>query len=153
MPKTRKAKIDKRHKLDTADKRYKLLTPEQIEIFKANGIPGSTVRHRIHIGWDIDRAITEPSKPTNTAPRGELGMFSNHEKGERGKQRGFRLPKRLEPAFEKAIADRGMSQSELIVEIISQWLEIEKAIGDSSLSQSELIVEILAQLLEKNKSL
>lgn len=126
MPKTRKPKIDKRRKLDTADKRYKLLTPEQIEIYKANGIPGSTVRHRIHIGWSVEDAITKPSTPTNTAPRGELGMYSTHEKGEKGKQRGFRLPKSLESRFEQAIADSGLRQSELLVHIVSQWLETQQ---------------------------
>jgi hypothetical protein len=51
------------------------LTDEQKEIIKANGLKIDTVRHRIHAGWPMEKALTDP-------PEEHLGsMTANVQRG------------------------------------------------------------------------
>ena len=44
-------------------------TPEQFAIAESNGLSKQNVRSRIHMGWDIKRAITEPKVSASEAGR------------------------------------------------------------------------------------
>lgn len=101
------------------DKRYKLLTAEQIETFKANGIPGSTVRYRIKKGWDVERAITEKPKTRNNGHRADLGMYGSKSKG---KDRHFRINKNLDSRLDKLVAESKLNHSDFIAAIVTNWL-------------------------------
>ncbi|PIC72398.1 hypothetical protein [Sporosarcina sp. P17b] len=44
-------------------RRYYYLTPEDREVAKSNGISEETLKYRVgRAGWDIDRAITQPTR-------------------------------------------------------------------------------------------
>ncbi len=121
-----KAKIDKRLKLKTTDKRYKNLSPEQVAIFKANEIPASTVRYRIKKGWDVERAITEKPKTRNNNNEGDLGMYGTKNKG---KDRHFRINKDLDSRLDEIVANSGSNHSDFIAAIVTEWLEKNKSLS------------------------
>ena len=102
----------------------KLLTDEQLAIAEKNGIPKVTVYKRLDRGWDVEKAITQPTRKPKNVKR-EDGVFVNAGRGER---RYFSLPVEWEKDFERAIANSEMSESELIEYIVIDYLKkIKKA--------------------------
>lgn len=99
----------------------KLIPPDKMAIAEENGIPRTTAYNRIRAGWDLDEAVTKPSrKVASKKKRNEEGIFEGTGKG---KSRGFTLREEWEPALEQAIADSGLTQSEWVEEIIIDKLK------------------------------
>ena len=102
----------------------KLVPPDKMAIADKNGIPRTTLYNRIRAGWDLDRAISEPSKKTvNKKKRNEEGIFVDTGKG---KPRGFTVREEWEKALEQAIADSGLTQSEWVEKTIIDKLKRSK---------------------------
>jgi hypothetical protein len=101
----------------------KLIPPEKMAIAEKNGIPRTTAYNRIRAGWDLDEAITKPSRKVASMKRNEEGIFEGTGKG---KTRGFTLREEWETALEKAIADSGLTQSEWVEKIIIDKLKKSK---------------------------
>ena len=57
-------KIETRKKRKYSFRGSKYLTEEQTRIAEKNGIERGTWIRRINLGWDVERAITEPPKKT-----------------------------------------------------------------------------------------
>lgn len=97
----------------------KLLTDEQLAIAEENGIPKVTVYKRLDRGWDIEKAITKPTrKPGNTKRKG--GVFVD---AGRGESRFFSLPQEWDDELKLAIADSEMSENEWIERAIINELK------------------------------
>lgn len=97
----------------------KLLTDEQRAIAEKNGIPKVTVYKRLDRGWDIEKAITKPTrKPGNTKRKG--GVFVD---AGRGEPRHFSLPQEWDDELKLAIADSEMSENEWIERAIINELK------------------------------
>lgn len=102
----------------------KLLTSEQLAIAESNEIPKVTVYKRLDRGWDVEKAITKPTRKPKNVKR-EDGLFVD---SGRGKRRYFSLPVKWEDDLKKAIADSGLSESEWIEQVIIDRLKkIKKA--------------------------
>jgi hypothetical protein len=100
----------------------KLLTEKQLAIAEKNGIPKVTVYKRLDRGWDVEEAISKPTrKPKNV--RREDGLFVNAGRGER---RYFSLPVQWENDFKQAIANSELSESEWIEQTIIDKLKSKK---------------------------
>ena len=100
----------------------KLLTDEQLAIAEKNEIPKVTVYKRLDRGWDIEKAITKPTrKPGNT--KREDGLFVD---AGRGARRYFSLPVEWENDFERAIANSELSESEWIEQLVIDRLKAQK---------------------------
>lgn len=100
----------------------KLLTEEQLAIADKNGIPKVTVYKRLDRGWDVEKAITKPTRKVKNVKR-EDGLFVDSGRGER---RYFSLPVEWEKDFEKAIADSQMSESEWVEQLVIEGLKAKK---------------------------
>ena len=100
----------------------KLLTDEQLAIADKNGIPKVTIYKRLDRGWDIEKAITKPTRKPKNVKR-EDGLFVDAGRGER---RYFSLPVKWENDFEKAIADSGLSESEWVERVVIDRLKAQK---------------------------
>jgi len=102
----------------------KLVPPDKMAIAEKNGIPRTTLYNRIRAGWDIEKAISEPSrKVASKKKRNEEGVFEGTGKG---KSRGFTVQEEWESALEQAIADSGLSQSEWVEKVIIDKLKRSK---------------------------
>ena len=102
----------------------KLVPPDKMAIADKNGIPRTTLYNRIRAGWDIDRAISEPSKKIKgKKKRNEEGFFVDTGKG---KPRGFTVREEWERALDQAIADSGLTQSEWVEKTIIDKLKRSK---------------------------
>lgn len=100
----------------------KLLTDEQKAIAENNEIPLVTVYKRLERGWDIEKAITKPTRKPGNIKR-EDGLFVD---AGRGKRRHFSISIKWEDDLEKAIADSEMSESEWIEQVIIDKLKAKK---------------------------
>lgn len=97
----------------------KLLTDEQLATAEENQIPKVTVYKRLDRGWDVEKAITKPTRKPKNVKR-EDGLFVDAGRGER---RYFSLPVKWEDNLEKAIANSGLSESEWIEQVIIEKLK------------------------------
>jgi hypothetical protein len=97
----------------------KLVSPEKLEIAYQNGIPKVTVYKRLDRGWDIDRAITEPTRKV-ARERDEKGEFVSQG---RGKPRTITLPEEWDEVFDEVIESSKISQSEWISELVVNKLK------------------------------
>lgn len=97
----------------------KLLTDEQIEIAKKNGIPKVTVYKRLDRGWDVEKAITKPTRKPGNVKR-EDGLFVD---AGRGETRFFSLPQEWDEKLQQAIANSEMSEKEWIENTIINELK------------------------------
>lgn len=100
----------------------KLLTDEQKTIAEENEIPLVTVYKRLDRGWDVEKAITKPTRKPKNVKR-EDGLFVDAGRGER---RYFSLPVKWEDDFRKAIAQSELSESEWIEQVIIDKLKSKK---------------------------
>lgn len=100
----------------------KLLTDEQLAIADKNGIPKVTVYKRIQSGWDIEKAITKPTRKVGNKKRKD-GLFVD---AGRAKARFFSLPVEWDEKLAKAIADSGMNESEWLEQLVINELKSKK---------------------------
>ena len=100
----------------------KLLTEEQKAIAEKNDIPLVTVYKRLDRDWDIEKAITKPTRKIKNVKR-EDGLFVDAGRGER---RQFSLPKEWDEELERAIAESQMGESELLEIAVIDWLKMKK---------------------------
>ncbi len=102
----------------------KLVPPEKMTIANKNRIPKTTLYNRIRAGWDIERAISEPSKKTkDKKKRNKEGTFADTGKG---RPRGFTVKEEWDKALDQAIADSGLTQSEWVEKTIIDKLKRSK---------------------------
>ena len=99
----------------------KLLTEAQKAIAEHNNIPVVTVYKRLDRGWDVEKAITKPTRKPRNIKRKD-GLFVN---AGRGKSRHFSVAVEWERDLDQAIADSGISESEWIEKIIIDRLKSE----------------------------
>lgn len=97
----------------------KLLTDDQLAIAKANGIPKVTVYKRLERGWDIETAITKPTRKPGNVKRKD-GLFVD---AGRAETRFFSLPVEWDEKLKQAIADSGISEKEWIENTIINKLK------------------------------
>ncbi len=90
----------------------KLLTDEQLAIAQKNGIPKVTVYKRLERGWDVEKAITKPTRQPGNVKRKD-GLFVD---AGRGETRFFSLPVEWDEKLKQAIADSKMSEKDWIEE-------------------------------------
>ena len=100
----------------------KLLTDEQLAIAKENGIPKVTVYKRLKAGWDVEEAITKPTRKVGNRKR-EDGLFVD---AGRAKARFFSLPEEWDEKLAKAIANSGMSENEWLEQVVIDKLKSQK---------------------------
>ena len=97
----------------------KLLTEEQLAIAEDNGIPKVTVYKRLERGWDVEKAITKPTRKLKNVKR-EDGLFVD---AGRGESRFFSLPQEWDDKLKDAIAKSGMSENEWLEQTIIEKLK------------------------------
>lgn len=97
----------------------KLLTEEQQAIAEENGIPKVTVYKRIKAGWNIEKAITKPTRKAGNRKRKD-GLFIDTG---RAKARFFSLPREWDDKLSTAIADSGMSENEWLEQLVIDKLK------------------------------
>ena len=97
----------------------KLLTDEQLAIADKNGIPKVTVYKRLDRGWDVEKAITKPTRKVGNTKRKD-GLFVD---AGRAKARFFSLPQEWDKKLTKAIADSEMSENEWLEQTIIEKLK------------------------------
>ncbi len=100
----------------------KLLTDEQKAIAEKNGIPLVTVYKRLDRDWDIEEAITKPTRKLKNVKR-EDGLFVD---AGRGETRYFSLPVEWDDKLKHAIAESELSESEWIEKAIIDKLKPKK---------------------------
>lgn len=100
----------------------KLLTDEQLAIAEKNEIPKVTVYKRLDRGWDVEKAITQPTRKAGNTKRKD-GLFVD---AGRGESRFFSLPVEWDEKLVKAIADSGMSEKEWLEQTIIDKLKTKK---------------------------
>ncbi len=100
----------------------KLLTDEQKAIAEDNEIPLVTVYKRLDRGWDIEEAITKPTRKLKNVKR-EDGLFVD---AGRGETRYFSLPVEWDDKLKQAIAKSGITESEWIEKAIIDKLKQKK---------------------------
>ena len=100
----------------------KLLTDEQLAIAEKNGIPKVTVYKRLDRGWDVEKAITKPTRKPGNVKRKD-GLFVD---AGRGESRFFSLPVEWDEKFKQAIADSELSEKEWIEQTIIDKLKPKK---------------------------
>lgn len=97
----------------------KLLTDEQLAIADKNGIPKVTIYKRLDRGWEVEKAITKPTRKVKNLKR-EDGLFVDSGRGER---RHFSLPVEWEDDLTKAIAESGLSEPEWVEQVVIDRLK------------------------------
>lgn len=97
----------------------KLFTDEQLAIAEKNDIPKVTLYKRVKAGWDVEEAITKPTRKVGNKKR-EDGLFVDAGKA---KARFFSLPVEWDDKLAKAIADSGMSENEWLEQAIIEKLK------------------------------
>ena len=100
----------------------KLLTEEQQAIADKNGIPKVTVYKRIQSGWDVEEAITKPTRKAGNTKR-KNGLFVD---AGRAKARFFSLPVEWDKKLTKAIADSELSGSEWVEKVVIDRLKAQE---------------------------
>ncbi|MDJ0595849.1 MAG: hypothetical protein QNJ72_38685 [Pleurocapsa sp. MO_226.B13] len=100
----------------------KLLTEEQKAIAEKNGIPLVTVYKRLDRDWDVEKAITQPTRKTGNRKRKD-GLFVDTG---RAKARFFSLPQEWDDKLTKAIANSDLSESEWIERVVIDKLKAKK---------------------------
>ncbi|MCC0178421.1 hypothetical protein I4641_15695 [Waterburya agarophytonicola K14] len=100
----------------------KLLTEKQQAIAEENGIPRVTVYKRIKAGWDVEEAITKPTRKAGNRKRKD-GLFVDTGKA---KARFFSLTQEWDDKLAKEIADSDLSESEWIERVIIDRLKSKK---------------------------
>ena len=101
----------------------KLLTESQLAIAEKNGIPKVTVYKRLDRGWDVEKAITQPTRKAGNRKRKD-GLFVDTG---RAKARFFSLPQEWDDKLKVAIANSGMSENEWLEQTIIEKLKSKKA--------------------------
>lgn len=97
----------------------KLLTDEQLTIAERNGIPKVTLYKRLNRGWDVEKAITQPTRKVGNTER-KNGLFVD---AGRGESRFFSLPQEWDEKLKQAIAESKMSEKEWIEQAIIEKLK------------------------------
>lgn len=100
----------------------KLLTDEQLAIAEKNGIPKVTVYKRLDRGWEIEEAITKPTRKAGNTKRKD-GLFVD---AGRGETKYFSLPVEWDDKFKQAIANSQISEKEWIEQTIIDKLKAKK---------------------------
>jgi hypothetical protein len=100
----------------------KLLTDEQLAIAENNGIPKVTVYKRLDRGWEIEEAITKPTRKVGNVKRQD-GLFVD---AGRGETKFFSLPVEWDEKLKDAISDSSMSEKEWIEQTIINKLKSTK---------------------------
>ena len=100
----------------------KLLTEEQLAIAEENEIPKVTVYKRLDRGWDVEKAITKPTRKVGNKKR-EDGLFVD---AGRAKARFFSLPQEWDDKLTEVIAESGMSDSKWLEQLVINKLKTEK---------------------------
>jgi hypothetical protein len=103
------------------------LTDEDKAVALENGIALSTVYARLRSGWDKQRAITEKPKavPFAGMERDENGEVIAGDRP-KGKTRAFSIPREMDEALDRAIANSGKTQSEFVADLVVQHLSPKK---------------------------
>jgi hypothetical protein len=100
----------------------KLITDEQLAIAEKNGIPKVTVYKRLDRGWDVEEAISKPTRKPGNVKRID-GLFVD---AGRAKARFFSLPVEWDEKLRIAIANSQMSEKEWIEQTIIDKLKTKK---------------------------
>ena len=100
------------------------LTDNDLETIEKNGIPMSTVYARLKRGWDVDTAVTKPSRPVVIRDRNPDGEITTDTP--KGKGRFFKLPATLDDDVDAAIEASGLSAAQWYVEAVELKLESSK---------------------------
>lgn len=101
----------------------KIVPAEKMAIAEKNGIPRTTVYNRIRSGWDIEEAITKPSRGSRNKKRDSEGNFTGIGKG---KTRSFNLPKEWDKELDLAIGNSNMNQSDFLCQVVIDKLKNRK---------------------------
>jgi hypothetical protein len=109
-------------KLITMPRVSKLITDEQLAIAEKNGIPKVTVYKRLDRGWDVEKAITKPTRKAGNVKRID-GLFVD---AGRGETKFFSLPIEWDEKLRIAIANSQMSEKEWIEQTIIDKLKSTK---------------------------
>jgi hypothetical protein len=90
----------------------------------ANNISVNTVYSRLERGWDLDKAVTTPPirKTYIHEAKREDGWVVKSDRPRLKKSMSVSLYQDLEPLFNEALADSGLSCSEFIANAIEQYL-------------------------------
>ncbi len=90
----------------------------------ANNISVNTVYSRLERGWDLDKAVTTPPirKTYIHEAKREDGWVIPSDRPRLKKSMSVSLYQDLEPLFNEALADSGLSCSEFIANAIEQYL-------------------------------
>lgn len=97
----------------------KIVPPEKMAIAQKNGIPRTTVYNRLRAGWDIEEAITKPSRKSNRK-RDSEGNFIGIGKG---KTRSFTLPNEWDDKLDLAVSNSNLNQSDFLASIVIKELK------------------------------
>jgi hypothetical protein len=97
----------------------KLVSPDKLAIAEKNGIPKVTVYKRLDRGWDLEEAITKPTRKTSLE-RNEIGEFLDRG---RGRSRTITLPKEWDEIFDLEVKESNQTQSEWISEVVINQLK------------------------------
>jgi hypothetical protein len=100
----------------------KLLTDEQLAIAENNGIPKVTVYKRLDRGWDVEEAITKPTRKPGNSKRQD-GLFVD---AGRAKVRYFSLPVEWDEKLKQAIELSQINEREWIERVIIDKLKTQK---------------------------
>lgn len=98
----------------------KIVPAEKMAIAEKNGIPRTTVYNRIRSGWDIEEAITKPSRGSRNKKRDSEGNFTGIGKA---KPRSFTLTKEWDSKLDTAIANSDLNQSDFLAKIVIKELK------------------------------
>lgn len=105
----------------------KLLPPEDAAIAEKNGIPLVTVYKRLQRGWDVEKAITKPTRSKGNQARDDRGEYQpKSETGKKGKIWSFAMPEEFDPMLSSAIADSELTQTDFLTEIVTKELRKRK---------------------------
>ncbi|WP_373479261.1 hypothetical protein [Geminocystis sp.] len=106
-------------------KTNKIFPNEYREKAIANNIALATVYSRLERGWDLDKAVTTPPirKTYIHQAKREDGWVVSSDRPRLKKSMSVSLYEDLEPLFNKALADSGLSCSEFIANAIEQYLK------------------------------
>ncbi len=106
-------------------KRGIILSEEDKQRALANNLSLQTVYARINRGWDTEKAVTTAPKPTalTKLKRSSSGELIGKYGEPIGKDRTFRMLASQDKTLDELIKNSGLSQSEFIAKIITEYVE------------------------------
>ncbi|WPF87340.1 hypothetical protein WEU38_11005 [Cyanobacterium aponinum AL20118] len=105
-------------------KSSKILPDEYREKAIANDVPIPTVYARLQRGWDLEKAVSSPPKKNARimeAKRDE-GWLVPSERPRLKHSYSTNIPEDIEPLFNEALSESGLTRSEFIAHAIEEYL-------------------------------